>query len=499
MMHLILTVAQMREADRMAIERGTAGIVLMERAGAAVAERAREGFPAARDVLVICGPGNNGGDGFVAARLLADAGLRVRLALLGSREAHAGDAATAAAGWTGEVLDVAAVEPARGELVIDALLGTGLGRDLDGAAAGIVERVNRAHCPVLAVDIPSGIDGDTGRVCGAAIRADATVTFAARKPGHLLFPGRSHCGRIDVADIGIPDEVVAAVAPAFSANEPELWIDAFPVPGLDTHKYARGHAVVLSGDASHTGAARLVARGALRIGAGAVTLVSPRGALAVNAAHLTAIMLAACDDSEELATLLSDKRISAVALGPGLGVGERTRALVKAAAKAGRGLVLDADALTSFAGEAYTLGAISTSARDCVWTPHHGEMQRLFEAAEGVLDAPSRLETALRAATVARSIVIYKGGDTVVASPDGRAAIAANASPYLATAGSGDVLGGFVAGLLAQGMPAFEAACAAVWLHGEAGARLGPGVIAEDLPEMVPEILPGLLPRAFPT
>ena len=493
MMHLILTVAQMREADRIAIERGTAGIVLMERAGAAVAERAREGFPAAREILVLCGPGNNGGDGFVAARLLAAAGVRVRVALLGSREALAGDAATAAGGWTGEVLDAAAVQPARGELVVDALFGTGLGRDLDGAARDLVERVNRAHCPVMAVDIPSGIDGDTGRVCGVAIRADATVTFAARKPGHLLFPGRSHCGRIDVADIGIADDVVEAVAPAFSANEPELWIESFPVPDLDTHKYARGHATVLSGDASHTGAARLVARGALRMGAGAVTLVSPRAALAVNAAHLTAIMLAVCDDPEELAALLSDKRITAVALGPGLGVGERTRALVKAAAKAGRGLVLDADALTSFAGEAYTLGAISTSARECVWTPHHGEMQRLFEAAEGVMDAPSKLETTLRAATVARSVVIYKGGDTVVAAPDGRAAITANASPYLATAGSGDVLAGFVAGLLAQGMPAFEAACAAVWLHGEAGMRLGPGLIAEDLPEVAPGVLARLL------
>lgn len=492
-MHYVLTVAQMREADRMAIARGTAGIVLMERAGAAVAEHARDGFPAAQDVLVLCGPGNNGGDGFVAARLLARGGVRVRVALLGERGALTGDAATAASGWTGEVLDATAVDPARGELVIDALFGTGLTRDLDDAAADLVARVNRSKCPVLAVDIPSGIDGESGRVRGAAIRADATVTFAARKPGHLLLPGRGYCGRIDVADIGIPDDITTGFdAPVF-ANEPELWLAAFPVPELDTHKYARGHAIVLSGDATHTGAARLVARGALRAGAGAVTVASPRAALAVNATHLTAIMLAPCDDAEELAALLADKRVSAVALGPGIGQGDRTRALVKAAAKAGRGLVLDADALTAFAGESYTLGTISTSARECVWTPHHGEMMRVFESAEGVLDAPSKLAVALRAATIARSVVVYKGADTVIASPDGRAAITVNASRYLATAGSGDVLAGIIAGLLAQGMPGFEAACAAVWIHGEAGRRFGPGLTADDLPELLPPVLSMLL------
>jgi ADP-dependent NAD(P)H-hydrate dehydratase / NAD(P)H-hydrate epimerase len=493
MMHRILTVDQMREADRSAIERGTPGITLMERAGAAVAEHVRDGFPAARNILVLCGPGNNGGDGFVAARLLAGEGLQVRLALLGSPEALSGDAATAAAAWAGDVLDAAAVDPARGELVVDALFGTGLTRDLDGAAAALVSRVNRSQCPVLAVDIPSGIDGDTGRVRGVAIEADATVTFAARRPGHLLLPGRTHCGRVDVADIGIADEILASLEPHLSANGPDLWLEAFPRPAIDTHKYERGHALVLSGDATHTGAARLVARGALRVGAGAVTLASPRSALAVNAAHLTAVMLSPCDNAEELASLLSDKRINVVAMGPGIGAGERTRGLVKAAAKAGRALVLDADALTSFSGEAYTLGAISTSARECVLTPHQGEMSRLFESAEGVLDAPSKLEAALRAARIARSVLVFKGADTVVASPDGRAAIASNGSPYLATAGAGDVLAGIIAGLLAQGMPAYEAACAAVWLHGEAGARFGAGLIAEDIPDLLPRALATLI------
>ncbi len=492
MMHRLLSIAQMRDADRATIAGGTPGLALMERAGAAVAARARSAFPEAREILVLCGPGNNGGDGFVAVRLLSEEGLHVSVALLGPREALAGDAAAAAAGWSGPVIPVMDAEPERADLVIDALFGAGLSRDLDGEAAAIVTRVNESRRPVLAVDVPSGIDGDSGATRGVAIRARETVTFAARKPGHLLLPGRGHCGRVSVADIGIPDEVMAAIGSTLFGNEPSLWHDAFPRPAPDTHKYARGHALVLSGDHTHTGAARLVARGALRAGAGAVTLASPRGALAVNAAHLTAIMLAACDEPDELDALLGDKRITAVALGPGLGVGERTRALVKSAAKAGRGLVLDADALTSFSGEAYTLGAICTLAHDCVWTPHHGEMTRLFEAAEGILDAPSKVESARRAATIARCVVIYKGGDSVIAAPDGRAAITGNATPWLATAGSGDVLAGLVAGLLAQGMPAFEAACAAVWIHGEAGTRFGAGLIAEDIPEAVPGVLAGL-------
>lgn len=487
--HRILTVAQMREADRLTIASGVSGMALMERAGACVAQAAKDMLAPTGRVLILCGPGNNGGDGFVAARLLAEDGYRVRVGLLGALERLSGDAQAAAARYEGIVVPLGEIACEEADLVIDALFGTGLARALEGDVAACIAEVAASDVPVLAVDIPSGIDGDSGEVCGAALPATRTVTFAARKPGHLLLPGRDFCGEIRVVDIGIPDATRDGFVPALFANEPALWRHALPRPETDTHKYKRGHALVLSGEIHRTGAARLAARGALRVGAGAVTLASPRTALAVNAAHLTAIMLTTCDTTEELGGLLADSRFTAVALGPGYGVGEGTRAMVKAAARAGRGLVLDADALTSFAGEAYTLGMVASAARACVLTPHEGEMRRLFESAEGVLDAPDRWQASLRAAEIARSVMICKGGDTVVASPDGRAAILAETTPYLATAGSGDVLTGIVAGLIAQKMPAFEAACAGVWLHARAGIHCGPGLIAEDLSEALPKVL----------
>jgi hydroxyethylthiazole kinase-like uncharacterized protein yjeF len=487
--HRILDVAQMREADRLTIASGTPGIELMERAGAGVAQAARAMLPEAGRVVILCGPGNNGGDGFVAARLLAEDGYAVTLALLGSREKLSGDAGEAASRFAGPALALGDVVIEEAGLVIDALFGTGLTRDLEGNVAACIARVAASGVPVLAVDIPSGIDGDTGAIRGTALRATRTVTFAARKPGHMLLPGRDLCGAVSVVDIGIDEAVTAGFAPVLHAIEPDLWRAALPKLESDTHKYKRGHALVLSGEMHRTGAARLAARAALRAGAGAVTLASPRNALAVNAAHLTAIMLTPCDTPDELGALLEDPRISAIALGPGYGVGEATRAMVKAAARAGRGLVLDADALTSFAGEAFTLGMIATAARACVLTPHEGEMRKLFESAEGVLDAPSRWQAALRAAEITRAVVVWKGGDTIVASPDGRAAILAETTPHLATAGSGDVLTGIVTGLIAQNMPAFEAACAATWLHARAGIACGPGLIAEDLSEALPGVL----------
>ncbi|HMB11734.1 NAD(P)H-hydrate dehydratase [Saliniramus sp.] len=490
--HRILAVAQMREADRLTIASGVSGMSLMESAGAGVAQAARAMLAPTGRVVILCGPGNNGGDGFIAARRLAEDGYRVTLGLVGPREALSGDAGAAAALYDGPAIPLEEITCDEADLVIDALFGTGLARGLEGAVAACIARVAQSGVPVLAVDIPSGIDGDSGTVRGVTLPATRTVTFAARKPGHLLLPGRDLCGVVSVVDIGIPDATRDGFAPALFANEPALWRTMLPHPKADTHKYQRGHGLVLSGEMHRTGAARLAARGALRSGAGAVTLASPRVALAVNAAHLTAIMLAPCDTPEELGALLEDLRFTAVALGPGYGVGEATRAMVKAAARAGRGLVLDADALTSFAGEAYTLGMIATAARACVLTPHEGEMRRLFESAEGVLDAPNRWQAALRAAEIARSVMICKGGDTIVASPDGRAAILAETTPYLATAGSGDVLTGIVTGLLTQGMPAFEAACAAVWLHARAGIAYGPGLIAEDLSEALPGVLRGM-------
>ncbi|MGE4256192.1 MAG: NAD(P)H-hydrate dehydratase [Xanthobacteraceae bacterium] len=484
----LLTALEMTEADRQTIAGGTPGIELMENAGRAVAGCVAGRHPPGSRIVVVAGPGNNGGDGFVAARLLAESHYRVRVLLVGSRDRLKGDAATAAGQWTGplEAADPAAVAPA--DAVIDALFGAGLDRAVEGVPRAMIEAMNSAP-PVYAVDLPSGINGTTGEVMGVAVSAADTITFFRRKPGHLLLPGRLHCGRVHVADIGIPDAVLERIRPQAFANSAALWGNALPVPRAGGHKYARGHAVVLSGGISSTGAARLAARGALRAGAGLVTLATPSNALLVNATANTAVMVRPVDGADELREFLRDARRNAVVLGPGGGVGQDMRDMVLAALAGERAVVLDADALTSFADQTPTLFAATRGrSRATVLTPHEGEFTRLFKAMPDIMNAPSKLDRVRQAALASGAICLLKGSDTVVAAPDGRAAIAENAPPWLATAGSGDVLAGFVAGLLAQGMPGFEAAAAAVWLHGEAGAEAGPGLIAEDLPETIPRV-----------
>lgn len=686
----LLTAAEMGRADRLAAEAGVPGTTLMENAGRAVAEAARALVPDG-PVLVLAGPGNNGGDGFVAARLLAASGRETRLALLGDPARLRGDAAIARDRWPGPIEDAAAlaatlaaalspaapppagppaaaapfaaaqptaatlptaalptstlpastqpaaralpapapslaaaafppagrpasappattpaatpISPPAPTLVIDALFGAGLTRPLEGAAAALVAAINAGPAAVLSVDLPSGL-GDDGAPAGPCVEADATVTFFRLKPAHLLYPGRALCGPVTLADIGVPETVLAAIAPGAWENGPALWSAALPRPGRDAHKYRRGHALVVSGPATRTGAARLAAGAALRL-AGLVTLASPTEALAVNAAHLTAVMLRAADGADGLATLLEDRRFTAACLGPGLaappdgapaahpdrtmpapgqnaalaatsahsliadlganpatpvpaaaptpaeapapghiagaganaaapaadptaapalgaigGAGDASipgavadplpasnpsptsnpspgpvagpgaspaapsfgtappeRAAVLAALAAHPALVLDADALTAFAGDPETLfAAIRTRAAPVVLTPHDGEFARLFPDIAG-----SRLARARAAAALSGATVVLKGADTVIAAADGRAAINANAPPWLATAGSGDVLAGVATGLLAQGAPGFEAAAAAVWLHGAAGTAAGPGLTAEDL------------------
>ena len=492
MAELLLTTDSMREADARTIAAGTPGTVLMERAGRAVADAALTMLPERGRVLVVCGPGNNGGDGFVVARLLAEQGHDAVVALLGRRDALRGDAAEMAGHWDGPTVPAADARPADADLVVDALFGAGLGRPLDGEAAALVRSINASGQPVLAVDVPSGIDGNSGEVRGEAVRATRTVTFAARKPGHLLLPGRVHCGAVEVADIGIPRATLAAVSDRTFVNAPDLWSASLPRLALSAHKYERGHTLVASGGATRTGAARLAARAALRIGSGLVTLASPPAALGVNAAHLTAIMLRGCDGADDLAAILSDARFNAVVLGPALGIHAMTRTMVITAVEAKRALVLDADALTSFEGLAGELHGAFAGA-PTVLTPHDGEFARLFKDQPQVLEPASKVERTRRAAAHMGAVMVLKGPDTVIADPDGRAAVNENGTPYLATAGSGDVLSGLIAGLMAQGLPAFEAACAGVWIHAEAGAAFGPGLIAEDLPEQVPAVLSRLL------
>jgi ADP-dependent NAD(P)H-hydrate dehydratase / NAD(P)H-hydrate epimerase len=498
----LLTPSQMGKADRLTIEAGTPGVVLMERAGAAVADEAVRMARSAGRIAVVCGPGANGGDGFVAARLLSRRGYRIGLCLLGRLADLRGDAARAASRWEGAVEPASTFDLTGADLVIDALFGAGLARDLDGEARGCVERINAFAAsgrPVLAVDLPSGIDGETGAERGLAVRASASVTFFRLKPGHLLLPGRARCGRIVLSGIGIGASALAAIGPNAFANVPKIWRGAFPDLRIDSNKYSRGATLVLSGAAPHTGAARLAARAALRVGAGLVTLASPLHAVAVNAAHSTAVMVAPFEGAAGFAGLLADLRRNSIVIGPAAGVGAATKALVstalggKSGSQSDRFFVLDADALTSFAGAASELAALTRGRLSTAITPHDGEFARLFQAQSELLALPSKLARARAAAAFLGAVVVSKGADTVVAEPGGRATIGVDLPPTLATAGSGDVLAGFLGGLLAQRMPIFEAASCAVWLHGAAARAFGPGLIAEDLPEILPSVLRGLI------
>jgi NAD(P)H-hydrate epimerase len=480
----------MYAADQAAMAAGIGGRQLMAAAGAAVADAVRQFSPTGPSpVLVLCGPGNNGGDGFVAASLLAADGWAVRVALLGECSALRGDAAWAAAQWRGVVLTAAPALLQDRAIVVDALFGAGLTRPLEGAALALVQALADSRLPVVAVDIPSGVNGDDGQVMGAAAPAQVTVTFFRRKPGHLLFPGRSLCGQVEQVDIGIPAGVLPGLEPFCFANGPDLWGRHFPWPRVGGHKYVRGHLLMLGG-ARMTGAARLAARAALRVGAGLVTVACDPAAVLIYSLSLASLIVAPVADIEGFTALLADRRRNAILLGPGAGTEGTAAELLRtgtiAALEAGRCGVLDADIFTVFAGH---LSSLRKAGLNDQWvlTPHEGEFGRLFGDLPG-----GRLKRATHAARLSGAVVLLKGPDTVIAAPDGRCAINHNAPPELATAGSGDVLAGLVAGLLAQSMPAFEAACAAAWLHGESARVVGSGLIADDLPEALRGVLPRL-------
>lgn len=492
MRRALMTPDEMGEADRIAGNQLADGTwTLMENAGAAIVETILGRFGEASRYAVLCGPGNNGGDGYVAASALARLGLPVSLYALGE-PAPGTDAARAAVLWTDAVEPLSAFAPSSDTVVIDALFGAGLCRPLDDAAASAAERVRISGARVVSVDLPSGLSGLTGQPLGVCFRADCTISFFRAKPGHLLEPGRSLCGLLVIADIGISESVLAQIAPQTFENAPDIWQSLMPVPKRDAHKYRRGHVGVVSGGVTSTGAARLSAMAAARSGAGAVTVLSPSSAVLVNAANLTATMLRRVDRADDLDAFIRERGPRAFVIGPGAGVGETTRALALAALRSDAGTVLDADAITSFAEDPQALFQ-TAGGTIAVLTPHDGEFARLFPDLT-VEAVPSKLDRARHAAARSGCVLVLKGPDTVIAAPDGRAAINTNGSPWLATAGSGDILAGIVAGLLAQGMPGFEAACAAVWMHAEAGTRFGPGLIAEDMPGLLPAILREVLP-----
>lgn len=477
----LLDVRQMGEADRLSLGTGRTVIELMENAGKAVCCEIESRWTP-RPVTVLCGPGNNGGDGFVVAQRLSVAGWPVRVASVCSREEMKGAARHHADLWGGAIEPMCPDVLVGAELVVDAIFGAGLSRPLDGLAKETLAAASHRKLPIVAIDVPSGLMGDTGEALGA-IASDLTVTFFRKKPGHLLLPGRQLCGQVIVADIGIPMTVLEEIAPYTFANDPRLWKAELPTLLHGGNKYTRGHALIYGGYPM-TGAARLSARAATRMGAGLTTIAVPPIAFPIYSAALTSIMVHLIEGPPDLQRMLDDRRYSAFLIGPGAGVGTETRDRVLAMLKTGRPTVLDADAITVFTDEPLALDkAISGP---CVLTPHDGEFRRLFDP------AGDKLTRARRAARRCGAVIVLKGSDTVIAAPDGRAVINSNAPPTLATAGSGDVLSGFVLGLLAQGMEPFLAACAAVWLHGAAANEFGLGLIAEDLPELLPSVLRGL-------
>jgi ADP-dependent NAD(P)H-hydrate dehydratase / NAD(P)H-hydrate epimerase len=481
----LLTVDQMYAADAAAMSGGVSADQLMEAAGNAVVTEIRRRW-ASRNVVVLCGPGNNGGDGFVIARLLHEAGWPVTVALLGEVDALEGEARLNAGRWPGAVLPLSADILDGMELCVDALFGAGLSRPLDGLALEVISRLDQTGLPCVAVDIPSGIHGDTGMVLGGAATADLTVTFFRMKPGHLLMPGRARSGEVVVSDIGIPEGVLDGIAPATFANVPELWLPDFPWPQTEGHKYTRGHAVIVGG-ASMIGAGRLASWAARRAGTGLVTVASSPDALPQYAADAPGLLTLPFRTAEEFDEILEDPRKNAVLVGPGGGVSRTTHDIVLAAAAREKALVVDADALTVFEPSPQDL---FDALKDipAVLTPHEGEFSRLFKM------TGDKLSRARKAAALSQAVVLLKGADTVIAAPDGRAAINFNAPPTLATAGAGDVLAGTIVGLAAQGMPPFEASCAAAWISGDVASAFGPGLVAEDLYAEMPASLARLKP-----
>ncbi|MGB0853365.1 MAG: NAD(P)H-hydrate dehydratase [Pikeienuella sp.] len=528
----LVTAAQMRAIEQTAINSGaTTGGELMERAGRGVVDaifKHRPDLVAERsEVVVLCGPGNNGGDGFVIARLLSEKGCDVRVYLCGNEEKLPPDAAENCRLWRvlGDVLpieDLGVFDLLRGNarLVVDALFGTGMKRPLPGHIADLANAWGALDETakwgfLVSVDVPSGLDSDSGRVIGdAAFRADLTVTFGWAKPAHFLAQGPALCGAVEVVSLGIEDaHAQNALTAPHGAKQVSTAIDRhlirlaavdrphIKVPG---HKYTHGHVLVLSGGVGKGGAARLAARGALRIGAGAVTVGAPPSALIENAAQLNAIMLQRINGPDGLAEVLRDHRLRVMVIGPGLSVGAETRALISTAfaADGPRAFVLDAGALASFCDAPEALFAM-TSGTKTVLTPHTGEFQKLFpdisaQMIGAVTSGPaySKVDATRAAAARAGCVVLLKGADTVISWPNGLALIVAavrdRACPWLATAGAGDVLAGFIAGLLARGYDARQAAEEGAWLHQECARTFGPGLIAEDLAEELPKVLRAL-------
>ncbi len=486
--------------DKMAVDEGVSLSDLMETAGKRSAEIIiNEIVPKIKNfnkkIYVICGPGNNGGDGFVVARYLKEEGISIRILSLNSEKELNNVVMQKLKDLDTELENIGEISFSEADVVVDAIFGVGINRPVNKNYVKVFREINKESKLIVSLDIPSGVDTDTGLLMPEAIKADHTITFVYPKLGHYLLPAKKYVGNIHVVDIGIPINVNSKIENGymFHLNSPDYWISDFKWPAEDDHKYKRGHVLVQSGPESSTGAARLAAISALRIGAGAVTLSSSREALNVNATHLTSVMIKEINNSEEFFNFLDQKKINSLIIGPGCGVNQFTKELTLNALNYKISLILDADAISSFEEESVDfIKALEYSKADVIITPHEGEFNKIFGNLKG-----SKIERTKSAAIKSKSTVILKGNDTVIASPDGEVIISDKTSPFLATAGSGDVLSGICGGLTAQGMKSFKAACAAQWIHSSIGLIAGPGLIAEDMISIIKDDVPDILMRIY--
>lgn len=483
----LLTPSEMDFADQLTISSGRPGFELMQNAANAVYQTILKEFPGSHRILIVCGLGNNGGDGLVLANMLKDSGTNIELTIIGDKAKIKGDAKLALDQLDSTINIVPNPDWQSFDLIIDCIFGAGLDRNIENPFTETIKNINLAPAKVLSVDLPSGIDGKNGLVRGICINADVSVTFFRRKPGHLLFPGRAHCGKTVVKQIGIGNEVLKQIKPTIFHNIPALWHEYFETPKVTGHKYHRGHTLAVSGNLTKIGATRLMAQSALRTGSGLVTIAAPKETLLAHASYITSLMLCEIDNPRELKEQLKDRRLNTICLGPGMDPDQQTRDMVSAALTSAGSIVIDAGAISAFAEDPKTLfKLIHEHESSCVLTPHDGEFDRLFSDLASNKD---RLSKAREASKISGATIVLKGPDTIIAEPKGRTAISDNAPPWLATAGSGDVLTGIIAGLMAQGLPEFEAAAAAVWFHGEAGNHAGPNLISSDLDESLRKVL----------
>ena len=479
----ILTADEMKQADAATIASGTSGFSLMIAAGQAVASQIAEKVETPCPVLVLCGPGNNGGDGFIAAAQLKKRGWPVRVACLVKKSALTGNTAKAAALWTETVEDLNSNLSVRDvRLVVDALFGTGFQGTIDPEIITLFDKLRARKAEVIAVDMPSGINATTGDMAQGLLKADLTVTFCRRKVAHMLYPSRLACGKIIRADIPVRDETIAGLKSQTFENHPSLWLKNFPLPTVQDHKYDRGHVAVYGGNV-RTGAACLAAMASQKIGAGLVTIISKPDNRNLYAACRASIMVDVWNDMEEFKFIMRDARKNSVIIGPG--AGSDIKDVVLTALSFNKSGVLDADVFSAFKDQPQEL--FSRLSTRYVLTPHAGEFERLFGPMEG-----NKLDRARSAAQKSNAIILLKGPDTIIAAPDGTAVISLNGPPTLATAGSGDVLSGLIGGLVAQGMPTFMAACAGCWLQGEAAKIHGLGLTAEDIIYHISQVLNSL-------